>query len=219
MFSDSDLPEITLAGVGANAMFGLPGVAGKSYDLPIELRRYLALFTYLSDKAAWEYNAARRSMLAFNKVRAERKDAMPSTTGISLNLDNCIVTLDRLVRVFSAFSKGENHFLMDRTEKTLIEGYLPRIKNFRNALQHTEEHLQSKNGVDPLIPDGTPVFPALRFGSGKIVCGAHELRSSDLRDMVQRLHQLALGLATAIKRFDNQVAKPITNIDVRNTKA
>jgi hypothetical protein len=48
---------------------------------------------------------------------------------------------------------------------------------------------------------------------------ASGLRSADLRDMVQRLHGIAVDLATAIKRFDNQPINPITNSDAGKAKA
>lgn len=213
MFDDTDLPVLAISKTPANTMLAVPGIAGKTYELPDDLRRYLALFTYLGDKAAWDYQAARNHMLAWNDERENNKSAFILPTAVSFGIDNCIVTLHRLVRVFSAMSKGANHFLMNRSEKTLIEGYLARLADMRNALQHTEEDLVVPPSDPRHIPAGTPVFPHLPFKTATIHLGINLIRSHELKDMVERLHAMALRLAVEIKRFDNMPQNRITNAD------
>jgi hypothetical protein len=57
------------------------------------------------------------------------------------------------------------------------------------------------------------MFPSLVFKSGTIKLGAHSIRSSELKDMIEKVHVIALELATRIKRFDNLPKEPVTNAD------
>ncbi len=205
--------RLNIKDVPASTMLAVPGLAGKTYELQAHLLRYLRLFTYLSDKAAWEYKMARDHMLGFN-LAIKRPGHFATPYVVSANIDNCICTIHRLLRVFRAFTLGNHHFVISGNERKLIEGYMARIDAMRDALQHAEEHLRLPKGDKNYIPENTPIFPFLLFKSGVIKLGQHSIKAYDLRNMVQRVHTLALRLATEIKRFDNLQHNPVTNADL-----
>jgi hypothetical protein len=211
MFEETDLPALAISKASANTMLALPGIAGNAYELEDDLRRYLALFTYLSDKAAWEYQTARQHMLAWNNEREKNGSAFMLPTPVSFSLDNCITTLHRLLRALQALSTGKNHVLMDGSARKAIETYFETVNAMRDVLHHTESRLRPDHPKH--IPAGLPLTPYLAFGSGTIRLGPHSIRSAELKDMVEKVHAIALEVATRIKRFENLPKMPVTNAD------
>lgn len=150
----------------------------------------------LVDKAIDEYCEARNRLLAqidegqrsVEEMREEgRKIYMFKFID---NMENCISTVRRLLRLFDFLKRNQDGLSFSRTIRKQIESMAGSIVKMRNVLEHVDEKIQND-----AIPDHEPVMLKVTDTQDGLIVGGQSLQFSTLSVLIKQLHGLGQTMA------------------------
>lgn len=121
---------------------------GDLHSLAVNLAR-------LSDKAIWEYRAARDDLTVFLRTRrgVERLKGHTRLLRATGHLENCI---DAIRRAESFFYTSAFKSVTTAENREMLQDLHRSVRKIRNSIQHAEERF-----AEGRIPEGDPLFPAM----------------------------------------------------------
>jgi hypothetical protein len=153
--------------------------------------RLAAGYVRLVDKAVVEYQAARAALAEFERNHSSRSNAR-----VQSHLETCIQSLNRALRFLEAM-RGQGERRTDgspliprpRDLAILADPVRGRIRNFRDAIEHYEEHL-----LKGKLPGAGSSAPYFDFESRDIVLGPHRIGASELAGWLRSAYAVAADL-------------------------
>lgn len=167
-------------------------LGGVGTDFPEKLSSYRANIARLIDKAIYEYNQSREYALLENDEPKRSVEDMTENGRyiyvhfIANHLENCIITVRRLIRYFDRVKSGKGSPVLDKLLKKQIESLSKDITNTRDLIEHMDQDIHDgKKKRDDMI------MPILNADASEIILLATRLKTASLAMVIRKLHQFA----------------------------
>ena len=153
-------------------------------------------FIRLVDKAIYEYEEARKLLLA--DVREEERQAAGKAAGgwiiygfgFTDHLENCISATRRLLRIVEKLKSDGKTALIPRETRHLLESISKEIIDVRDVVEHMDEMVQNDK-----IKENMPVILSLsRERRDKVSIGGYSLELARLGQTLKVLHRVGIAL-------------------------
>lgn len=149
---------------------------------------WLSNLVRLCDKAANEYQAGRDASLDFAANMNVGKIS-PFFRAID-HLESCVNALHRALLHAERIKRYPSAPPMDRTEWRALHDATRRLKDVRDAIEHTEEKLTTGE-----LPQGQPQYLWLR--KDHLSMGGHSIGYAELAAWIRRVYQIMDSLLSA----------------------
>lgn len=156
---------------------------------------YRTIFIRLIDKAVFEYNESRSTIL--NQIKEmQRSDEETAKTGRILyilsftnHFENCINTTARLLKILERIKNDDLGANIPREHKRLVKAYSKSIPDIRNTVEHMDKEIHMDN-----IAEGKPVMLAIENKGDKVQIAGYKINFNDLAITLKNLHAIAIQL-------------------------
>jgi len=177
-------------------LVGDPGVSKK-------VARYRKNFVRLVDKALWEYDKARESILA-DVARANRSIKGTGKSSSEYNfikftnhIETCINAVSRLFKLLERIKSEKQSPAWPRELQRLLETKGESIANIRNAVEHIDEKIQ-KGEIGP----GKPIMLTVSENDEALIVANYEIKFEELAMVLNKMHEIAQYILT-IKKLES----------------
>ena len=142
-------------------------------------------FVRLAEKAVEDYEEARNLILKQTKTIN-----FLDIWRITNKLEDCILTVRRVFRVFERIKNNKNGFFVERIEKKLLKNYEKTVTDVRDLIEHIEKEIDRDS-----IPQDRTIALTPNKDASIIFIGRKEIRVEDLANIIERFYKLSLELA------------------------
>ena len=159
---------------------------------------YRRNFTRLIDKAVWEYQEARETILAqiaeMNRVPEEmsKNGRVIYLFGFTSHIENCINAVRRLYRLLERIKAEKQSPELPRELRKQIGASDKTIAKIRDAIEHMDEYIHKDE-----VGVGKPVMATGSDNWDAVVVSNYELKFEELAMVLRTMHEIALHLLTA----------------------
>jgi len=174
------------------AHFMICQLVGAGENFPEKLSSYRANIARLMDKAIYEYSEARDYvLLEIEEPKRSVEDMVKNGRYfyfhiIANHLENCIITVNRLLRYFDKVKSGKDSTPLDRTLKRHIESLATDLTAVRNLIEHMDQDIyDGKKKIEE------NVMPLLNSDASEIKLLSTILKTEELATIIRKLYEFA----------------------------
>jgi hypothetical protein len=163
---------------------------------------YRRIFARLIDKAIYEYQMARRAILA-QIAEAKRPYEQMVNEGRRLfilsfvdHFDNCLNASNRALKLFGGMKDEAISSGVPEELRLSLDACSGLLRPVRNTFEHIDERIQKDR-----IAEGQPIMLSVGGDGDRAVIGTDEVKFTDVAETLRRLHEIGKLL------FENEQVK------------